>query len=246
MELIKAKEKAEKSDKLKTAFLNNISHEIRTPLSSIMGFGSLIAQPDISQEEKEEYLDILDKSGNRLINTITDYMDISMIVSGNMPVTLKPVDYYSLVQTLQEQVSQSCEDKNLKLELEYDTRTEDFILTTDEELLRKSLNHLLNNALKFTSTGVITFGYKIKKEKFEFFVKDTGIGIDPDALKQITEVFMQEDVSSKRAFEGSGLGLSIASGLIKLLGGRIKIESKKLIGTKVFITLPVKLRPPVN
>ncbi len=240
-ELIHAKEKAEESDRLKTAFMNNISHEIRTPLSGIVGFGTLITQPDILQEEKEEYLDILNKSSTRLINTINDYMDISLIVSGNMPVNLRPVNCLSLVQTLEYQFHESCKEKNLELKMEYSAESEDFTLTTDEDLLYKSLVHLLNNAVKFTPSGTISFGYKLKKERLEFFVKDTGIGIDPDAQKQITEVFMQEDVSSKRAFEGNGLGLSITSGLIKLLGGRMKIKSEKLHGTKVTINLPVRV-----
>jgi len=241
LELIKAKEKAEESNKLKTAFMNNISHEIRTPLSSILGFGTLIVQPDILQEEKDEYLDILNKSSYRLINTITDYMDISLIVSGNMKINIRQVDYFSLIQRLQNQFHEACKGKNLELKVELSMQSENFILTTDEELLRKSLIHLLNNAVKFTLNGSVTFGYKFKEGFVEFFVKDTGIGIDQEAQKQIMEVFMQEDVSNKRAFEGSGLGLSIASGLINLLGGNIQIESERDYGTTAYVRLPVEI-----
>jgi len=240
LELIKAKEKAEESNRLKTAFMNNISHEIRTPLNGILGFAPLAIQSDISDEEKQKFLKILNISSDRLMNTITDYMDMSLIVSGGMPVNKKEVDIEALLNTLYFKFDKPFNEKNLQLKLQNPTNRVDFVLITDEELLKKSISHLLYNALKFTKEGTITFGYEIKSNNLEIFVKDTGIGIAPDAKERILQVFMQENVLNTRGHEGSGLGLSIANGLTKLLGGKLRIESEILKGTSVFISLPIE------
>jgi len=239
-ELIKAKEKAEGSNRLKTAFINNISHEIRTPLNGILGFAPLAIESDISDEEKQKFLQILNFSGERLMNTVTDYMDISLIVSGEMPVNKKAIDIETLFNGLYNKFNEPYLEKNLQLKLQNTTNKVEFVLQTDAELLEKAISHLLYNSLKFTNEGEITLGYEIQANNLEIFVKDTGVGIAPESKERILEVFMQENVSNTRGHEGSGLGLSIANGLTKLLGGKIRIESEILKGTSVFISLPIE------
>ncbi|MFZ4400724.1 MAG: PAS domain S-box protein [Bacteroidales bacterium] len=245
-DLIIAKEKAEESDRLKTAFLNNISHEIRTPLNGILGFAPFVIDPEATPQEKEQYFKVLDKSCQRLINTVTDYIDMSLIVSGSMQVNPKHVDHYSLVETLNQRIITCCSEKNLEFNIQHSIIPEAVILKTDEELLMKALTHLLNNAIKFTPKGCITLGYEFINNELEFFVGDTGVGINNDVKKQVFNVFMQENVSNTRGYEGSGLGLSIASGIVKLLGGNIRLVSEKMLGTTVFVSLPIEQKKSIK
>jgi len=232
--------KAEASNRLKTAFMNNISHEVRTPLNGIMGFGSLLTDPNLSTEERQQYNQFLKVSGNRLINTITDYMDISLVASGNIDARLKPVNVHDLMKELQAKFQDSCNIKNLALNLTIPGEQERFMLNTDAELLRKIISCLLDNAIKFTSLGSITFGYSVKSNAIGFFVIDTGIGIAPEAQERIFEPFMQENITNTRGHEGSGLGLSIIKGFLMLLGSEIRLESVKGHGASFFFSLPME------
>jgi PAS domain S-box-containing protein len=236
-DLIEAKVRAEASDKLKTAFLNNISHEVRTPLNGILGFSEFVIQPDLQQEEKDSYLEILNESSERLVNTITNYMDISLIVSGNMIVNSKPVNLMLILENIYKKFLPKCKTKNLDFIKQFpsDTKTP---LISDEGLLEKVLFHLLDNAIKFTIKGSITFGGHYTNGEIELFVKDTGSGIELEAQSSVFEIFMQEDLANTRGYEGSGLGLSIAKGLVELMGGRIRMESKKGKGSIFYVTLP--------
>ncbi len=192
-DLVDAKVKAESSDKLKTAFLNNISHEVRTPLNGILGFSEFIIQPDIQQEEKELYLEILKESSERLVNTITNYMDMSLIVSGNMVVKSRKVDLLLVLDKVYQNYLPKCKTKNLEFtkQIPPDTKTQ---LKTDDGLLEKVLSHLMDNAIKFTIKGGINFGFNYTGNEFELFVKDTGSGIDPEAQSSVFKIFMQEDM----------------------------------------------------
>ncbi|MEI6433690.1 MAG: PAS domain S-box protein [Bacteroidota bacterium] len=233
-----AKEKAEAGNRLKTAFMHNISHEIRTPLNGIIGFSSLIIQPDFTGEEKQQFYTFINASSNRLINTITSYMDISLIASGNMEIHRKPFNLQKILHQIYEQVEPLCTVKNLILRLIIPEKADDIILYSDNELIPKALSHLLDNAVKFTNTGEITFGYIIKTGLLEFFVTDTGNGISKDAQARIFENFVQEEVLNTRGYEGSGLGLSIAQGIARLLGGEIQVESEKGIGSTFYFYIP--------
>jgi two-component system, sensor histidine kinase and response regulator len=233
-----AKRKAEDSDRLKTAFMNNISHEIRTPLNGILGFGSLIVQPDLEAEEKEEYLESLNISSYRLMNTITDYMDISLIVTDNLEVNHKPVVISAMMTKVFQYFQESCVKKNIELKMQLPADADNFILNTDGIILQKAISKLVDNAVKFTSEGSVMLGFQFNNNEIEIFVKDTGKGIGRSAQDRIFEFFTQEDISNTRGHEGSGLGLSIAKGIIQLLGGKISLKSEKNIGTTVFITLP--------
>jgi len=236
-ELVTAKEKAEESDKLKTAFINNISHEVRTPLNGILGFGELLSETDPSPEEKQEMLEHVKKSGNRLMNTMTDYMDMARIVSGAMEVHRKEFLLQPFFAEAIEETKQLCAYKEIGFEADYQNNA-DLTLNSDPELINRTLNILLDNALKFTTKGSIRCGYKVKESVIEFFVKDTGKGITPEKLDAIFNMFTQENPSDTRAHEGSGLGLSIASGLVKLLGGSITATSEPGQGTTFKFTVP--------
>jgi CheY-like chemotaxis protein/anti-sigma regulatory factor (Ser/Thr protein kinase) len=218
--------------------MNNISHEIRTPLNAILGFAHFIIEPDITMEEKDEYVEILNLSSKRLMNTFTDIMDISLIISDNMEVHPKPIDISLMLTKVYEYFQVACKKKKLELKMQFPDNTDNFILNTDEEKLRKAVSKLVDNSVKFTKEGSITVGFELINNEVEIFVKDTGKGIEKDAQERIYEYFMQEDVSSTRGHEGSGLGLSIAKGMIQLLGGEIRLESTKNVGTTVFLTLP--------
>lgn len=233
-----AKEQAEAGDRLKTAFMNNISHEIRTPLNGILGFGQMIAQPNVTDQERMAFIEILQSSIDRLINTVTDYMDISLIASGNLKVVKKPFPLNQLLTGIHSSFYTACKLKNLEFNLILPAGSHNFQLSMDKELLSKALKHLLNNAIKFTENGAIRFGYKPMNGYLEFFVQDSGIGIREDAKQRIFEAFDQEENSNTRKYEGSGLGLPIAKGIITKLGGRIWVETAKEKGSVFYFNLP--------
>lgn len=239
-ELGEAKEKAEESDQLKTAFINNISHEIRTPLNGILGFGQLLSESGISDEERIEYFNHVEKSSNRLIDTVTDYMDIALLVSNTMKVNKKEFALDPVFETIIEKIKPLCLANNIKFEVEMPFESNSVIINSDPVFIKKILDKLLNNALKFTKEGSISCGYKINTEQLECFVKDTGSGIEKDKQNFIFEMFRQEDSSMTRGYEGSGLGLAIASGLVTLLGGQIYVSSEKGKGSEFKFTIPFK------
>jgi PAS domain S-box-containing protein len=238
-EAFKAKEKAEAGDRLKTAFLNNISHEIRTPLNGILGFGELMIDPDLTQTEREDYFSVVKSSSARLMNTVTDYMDISLIVTGNQEVKKTRFVLRDLLEEIYSAYIQSCQNKNLTLTIYTPQLARSLEITSDYGMLRNVLNHLVDNAIKFTHNGAISFGVEVKEHELEFFVTDTGIGINHEVQSIIFDKFMQENVSNTRGHEGSGLGLSIAAGLVELLGGRIRIESRIGEGSTFTFVLPM-------
>ncbi|MDP2842395.1 MAG: hybrid sensor histidine kinase/response regulator, partial [Acetobacterium sp.] len=238
-ELKLAKEKAEESDKLKTAFINNISHEIRTPLNGILGFGQFMAQSELSADERMEFFEHLEQSSNRLMNTVTDYMDMAMLDSNTMKVHKKEFVLEPVFSTISEKTKQLCIAKNLKFEIYIPVETSGLTVNSDPEFIQKILEKLIDNAIKFTKEGSITCGYLIKTERIEFFVKDTGYGVEDDMKELIFEMFRQEDSSMTRGHEGSGLGLSIAKGLVTLLGGEMFVASEKGKGSVFTFNIPL-------
>lgn len=237
LELIEAKEKAEASSRLKTAFLNNISHEIRTPLNGIIGFGELISQSGLTHEAKQSYLKNLQKSTKRLIDTVTDYMDISMVVSGSMNVIKKDINVTEFLNGIYEDYKTAFENKGIKFLLTLPENVDSYKLHSDSELLEKVLSHLISNAVKFTQTGEVTFGLRDSEQGKQFFITDTGIGIAKENLSLVFEKFSQENEGMSRNYEGNGLGLSIVKGIVELLGGQIYVESEKNIGSVFSFTL---------
>lgn len=240
LDLIKAKENAEASDKLKTAFMNNISHEIRTPLNGILGFTEVLSDPELSAKDKDIYTAMLYNSSERLINTVTNFLDISLLTSGNQRVNNKEVGLKSILQIVIDKYKNLCEQKNLFLSLDLPFQDHEMMIITDRDLLEKILSQLTDNAIKFTSRGSITIGVKPNENELIFFVRDTGVGIQEQNRQQIFEYFMQENPASNRGYEGSGLGLTIARGFISLLGGRIWMESEKGKGSTFYFSLPLQ------
>jgi PAS domain S-box-containing protein len=244
-ELLKAKEKAEASDKLKSAFLQNISHELRTPLNGIIGFSDMITQMDNSIEDRIEFSKMIKKSSSRLVNTITSYMDISMIVSGMTEICLTSFSLRQFMEQIYDQTLDICNSRNLSLTVIKNSPVLDIQIETDENLLSKIFSHLIDNAIKFTKQGSVTIGHELKDKFHLFSVCDTGTGISEESLSVVFEVFMQADFSTSRSYEGSGLGLSIARGFVKLLGGDIWVESEDGRGSKFFFTVPAKNIPEI-
>ena len=234
-----AREKAEASDRLKTTFLNNISHEVRTPLNGILGFTEIIAQPDLSVQDKKDSILMLTESSYRLLNTITNYMDISLLTSGSM--TVVKMDFFPvmILRKIFDHYKTICSDRNLELFLEIPEQSENLSVRSDKEIFQKVMTHLLDNAVKFTEKGSIHFGYKIMEDQLEFFVKDTGFGISKYSLDNIFNRFIKEDHGPARQSEGSGLGLSIAKGMIEIIGSTIKVESEVGVGSSFSFSIPL-------
>ena len=232
------KEKAEASDKMKTSFLNNISHELRTPLNGILGFAEIMSQTDLPEEDKKESLSMLHESSDRLLSTITNYMDISLITSGNMTVNRKDFFPGHILRRNFEYYETICSTRKLELILEIPEQTDKLLINSDPELFQKILAHLLNNAIKFTEKGRINFGYAFHDKEIEFFIKDTGIGIGKESIENVFNHFVKEDNGPLRPAEGSGLGLTISKSLVELLGGNLRVDSEKGKGSSFFFTIP--------
>jgi len=237
-DLIAAKEKAEESDKLKTAFLHNVSHEIRTPMNAIIGFSTLLNEPDLSEEDRHQYIDIIFQSGNHLLSIINDIVDIANVESGQAKVNLTEINLNSMMKSLNEQFSINAKENNVSINLKAILPDEDSFILTDNTKLVQILTNLINNAIKFTKNGRIDFGYVLKDNFLEFFVEDTGIGISPEYHSRIFDRFFQVDSTVSRQYSGTGLGLSICKGYVELLGGTIRVESESGKGTLFVFTIP--------
>ncbi len=239
LDLQQALEKAKESDNLKTAFLNNISHEIRTPLNGIQGFAELLYTPELTDDERNSYTKAMQGSIDRLINTVEDYVDISMLATNTTRIYKSSIALTPFLEELHLKYTEICFDKDLKINLTIPESPNNITISCDASLIRKTFQHLLNNAVKFTPSGSINFGYTIQHDEIEFFVKDTGSGIEKEALDLVFKYFMQENTATTRGHEGSGLGLSIVKGFVELMGGHIRCKSTKNKGSDFFFTIPL-------
>ncbi len=237
-ELIKAKTKAEESDQLKTAFLANMSHEIRTPMNGILGFIDLLQEPGLTGDQFDEYIGIVKSSGERLISTITDIIDISKIESGLSTLNESIVDVNQLLIDLYNFFKLEAENKNLQLIIKtlLPENKKSFLL--DSSKLESILINLIKNALKFTKSGEIGIGVAFNRSMLEFSVSDTGVGIPHDRLDIIFERFVQAEISIARDYEGSGLGLSIAKAFVEMMHGDINVESTVGKGSTFSFRIP--------
>jgi len=235
-----SKKKAEESDQLKSAFLANMSHEIRTPMNGILGFASLLTIPDLSSKEIGEYARIIEESGGRLLNIINDLIDISKIEAGQVEVKYGRCNINSQIDYLYTFFKPESNTKGLKLLMMKTLSEDNACIETDCNKLNAILINLIKNSIKYTHEGSVEFGYKVKGDFIEFFVKDTGIGIPEDRLGAIFERFVQADIKDEKVYEGAGLGLSITQAYVGLLGGKIWVESKVNIGSRFYFTIPFK------
>lgn len=239
-ELLTAKIRAEESDHLKTVFLQNISHEIRTPMNGILGFIDLLDNEDLMETDRKKYLDIVKKSGNRLLNTINDVIEISKIESNQIILHNSEVYLEQFMSGLLHFFSSQATEKNLILTLDNNLTDNSLLIETDKSLLEKVCINLIKNAIKFTNTGSINFGYKIKEDMLEFHVKDTGCGIPANRQNAIYDRFVQSDLDITRSHEGSGIGLAISKAYVEMLGGKIWVESEVDKGSTFYFTTPFK------
>ncbi|MBN2349048.1 MAG: PAS domain S-box protein [Bacteroidales bacterium] len=246
-ELLIAKNKAEESDRLKSAFLATISHELRTPLNAIIGFSELMQAGNQDSKNVLEYSSIIYHSGKNLLAIINDIFDISLIEANEVKVYAEPFSLNGFLDELFDLFKNNRElkEKNLEFKIRKELLRGKDMIHTDKKKLKKIVSNLIFNAIKFTNTGSIQFGYYIRRDEtnnsLEFYVKDTGVGIPPDKYEVIFEKFRQADETNTRQYGGSGLGLTIAKKLTELLGGKIWVESELKKGTSIFFTLPYEL-----
>ena len=237
-EIIKAKEKAEESDRLKSTFLANMSHEIRTPMNGILGFAQLLKEPKLSKKEQQEYLNIIDKSGKRMLNIINDIVSISKIESGQMEVAVSETNINEQIEYIYNVFQPEVERKRLQLIIHSLLPSKEAIIKSDREKLFAILTNLVNNAIKYTQTGSIEIGVERKGDFLEFFVKDTGKGISENQWEIIFERFRQANDLIIQPYEGAGLGLSISKAYIEMLGGKIWVNSEVGKGSTFYFTIP--------
>ena len=237
--LLAAKDKAEESNRLKTAFINNISHEIRTPLNGIIGFGQLLNDNTLTPEERDGYYNLLKSSSDRLIQAIEDNLDIAQISSGTL--TVNNVSF-PLKQFMDEVIEWALGQSGRSAETEIigdiPSAINNLSILTDRELLRKALEHLISNAVKFTEKGTVTIGVNVGEHSLEFYVSDTGKGIAPEKMEEMFKPYVQEITDMTRGYEGSGLGLAIVKGISGLLDGDVLSESEKGVGSTFYFTIP--------
>jgi len=238
VELIKAKEKAEKSDALKSAFLANMSHEIRTPMNGILGFADLLKEPELNSEKQQKYIQIIKNSGVRMLNIINDIIDISKIEAGLMEVNIKESNINEQLEYIYTFFKPEVEAKGMQLTFNYSLPLNKAIITTDREKLFAVLTNLVKNAIKYSHDGSIDFGYVSKGKFIEFYVQDTGVGIERDRLNAIFKRFVQADIFDKAARQGAGLGLTISKAYVEMLGGKLWVQSEIGVGSTFYFTIP--------
>jgi len=234
-----ALEKAEESDKPKSAFLANMSHEIRTPLNSIIGFSELLADEAFEAEQKDEFIQHIVENGNQLLKIISDILDISKIESGEIIIRKTELQAKKLLGEIRSLHILKVEGKLLHFRFTYPEDITEITILADRERLHQVFNNLISNALKFTTEGYIEVGCSVQERMLEFYVKDTGIGIALQNHSIIFDRFRQVDVSMTRKFGGNGLGLAITKNLVELMGGKIWLESEPGKGSTFFFTVPL-------
>ena len=236
--LRKAKQKAEESEQLKSAFLLNISHEIRTPMNGILGFADLLQDPKLEGKEQQHYIDVILRSGNRMLNIINDLIDISKVEAGQEKVSNESISVNTVMDEMYTFFCPEAEKSGLKLTYTKALKDEESKADTDRTKLVQVLSNLIKNALKYTNEGRINFGYNVKGKDLEFYVTDTGIGIPHELQQKMFERFRQAELSVARDYEGAGLGLSLCKAYVEMLGGRINVESTPGKGSTFYFTLP--------
>lgn len=245
-DLIITKEKAEESDRLKTAFLHNISHEIRTPMNAIVGFSSFLSEPDLTPEKRKIFTDVIIQSSDQLLSIITEIIEVATIEAGQVKINIGEVNLNTLLKLLYDQFLLKVHKQNVTLSYKTFFSDEEALVLTDNIKLTEILSNLIGNAVKFTNHGYVDFGYTVNEEYVEFYIRDSGIGIPPEMHDEIFKRFRQVDYTSSRQFGGSGLGLSISKSYVELLGGNIWLKSEPNQGSAFYFTIPYRRVSPIK
>jgi len=249
-DLVLARQKAEESDKLKTAFLSNMSHEIRTPMNAILGFSNLLSNKNINEQEKAEFTDLIRHNANNLMSLVEDIIDISKMESGQFEIRNAPCPLHKILTEVKNTFEKEIYRKGSAIEiiLKKGFSNERLLILGDGDRLKKVLSNLLSNAIKFTETGYIEFGYTLNNEQeLLFFVKDTGIGLPKGTEELIFKRFFKCNNNCDKLYGGTGIGLTIARHLVRYMGGDIWVEPSDDIGTTFCFTIPFqKVVSPIN
>lgn len=255
IELSLAKEKAEESDRLKSAFLANMSHEIRTPMNGILGFAGLLREPGLTGDDQINYITMIEEGGERMLSIINNLIDISKLESGMTKVVISETNINSQLEYIHSFFKPEVEKKGMQLFLKTSLNEKDAVIKTDREKIYAILTNLVKNAIKYSDNGFIELGCGLivrqvqsktstptgsvsELAELQFYVKDTGIGIAPDRHQAVFERFIQADIGDERAYQGAGLGLSISKGYVELLDGKMWMESEPGKGSVFYFSLP--------
>jgi PAS domain S-box-containing protein len=239
-ELTIALKKAQESDKLKSSFLANMSHEIRTPMNGIIGFSELFLEPNLTAKERKNYAQVVINSSKQLLSIVNDILDISKIEAGVVELDYESVNLNKLLDTIYGFYKPKAIENNLQLSCIKNLNDADSFIEIDQTKLRQIITNLLSNAFKFTDAGSVQFGYELTKDKLQFFVKDTGVGIEKKLRNKIFDRFIQANKDLNKKLQGTGLGLSISKKFVELFGGKIWVDPTTNLGTTIFFTIPYK------
>lgn len=245
-ELKIALEKATESDRLKTAFLQNISHEIRTPMNGIFGFSELLRNSQLSGDEQQSYINAIMKSGDRMLNTLNDLMDISRLDAGLVELNISTSNVNEELENLFILFKTEVDKKGLQFSYLAELPAEDAFIETDSAKLHSIMANLISNSIKYSHNGSIEFGYIKKEDCLEFYVSDTGIGIPVERQNAIFDRFVKSDIEDRDVYEGAGLGLSISKAYIEMLGGSMSVDSVVGKGSKFHFTHPYNTTSRLN
>ncbi|MGV8114221.1 MAG: sensor histidine kinase [Lentimicrobium sp.] len=244
-ELRKAKEKAEESDKLKSAFLANMSHEIRPPLNAIMGFSSLLLDSGPEEEDRRQFVSIIHNNSNKLLDLMGEIFDIAQIESGLIVMQREPCQINEMLMSLITffNLEKGLSDKeHINIRMQKANKDHSFTILTDERKLRQTLFNLIENALKYTNDGFIEVGYRFRENSMvEFYVRDSGIGFPQEKLDVLFQRFRQVEEGHNRNYGGIGLGLTLSKKFVELMGGEMWAESKPGTGSVFYFTLPCQV-----
>ena len=237
-EVVLARKKAEESDNLKSTFLHNLSHEIRTPMNQILGFASFLKDPDLTEQQRDDYITIINNQSFQLLHIITNIVEISEITTGQVDLKLSVFNLKEMMEDLCASFKPKAEYRNLQLRLSKKIADADTIIRGDQVKLKHVFNHLIENAIKYTDAGNVDIEYSRTGNSLIIAVRDTGIGLQEQEKQLIFEHFRQVDIRNGKKYGGMGLGLAISNAYIRMMGGRIRVESKQGEGSTFFVEIP--------